>query len=96
LVELVKAYSNHADQVEHLRALLGLPKESAPRRPERAAKQAQKRLDRDGVAELEAAPASDASGAVVPQASIGMVGDFWLGDAVAEPPGLVLVLDDEE
>jgi lambda repressor-like predicted transcriptional regulator len=52
-VELVKAYSNHADHVERLRSLLDLPRATRPRR-ERPPKQAQKRLDPDGVAELVA------------------------------------------
>jgi transposase-like protein len=53
-VELVKAYSNHADHVEGLRSLLDLPGATRPRRPERPPKQAQKRLDPEGVAELVA------------------------------------------
>jgi hypothetical protein len=57
-VELVKAYSNQADHVERLRALLDLPQAARPRRLERPPKQAQKRLDPDGVARLVAAYAA--------------------------------------
>jgi transposase-like protein len=58
LVELVKAYSNHADHVERLRSLLELPQAARPSRSERPPKQAQRRLDAEGVAELVAAYAA--------------------------------------
>jgi DNA invertase Pin-like site-specific DNA recombinase len=55
LVELVKAYSNRADQVERLRSLLELPRAARPRKPGRAPKLAQRRLDPEGVTRLVAA-----------------------------------------
>ena len=57
-VELVKAYSNPADHVERLRSLLDLPRAARPELPERPPKQAQRRLDAEGVAELVAAYAA--------------------------------------
>jgi AraC-like DNA-binding protein len=54
-VDLVQAYSNLPDHVERLRALLDLPPAARPTLSERPAKQAQKRLDADGVARLIAA-----------------------------------------
>jgi lambda repressor-like predicted transcriptional regulator len=54
-VELVKAYSNHADHVERLRSLLDLPRAARLKTPERPPKQAQKRLDPEGIAGLVAA-----------------------------------------
>jgi DNA invertase Pin-like site-specific DNA recombinase len=57
-VDLVEAYSNHADHVERLRSLLELPQAARPSRSERPPKQAQRRLDPDGVAELVAAYAA--------------------------------------
>jgi DNA-directed RNA polymerase specialized sigma24 family protein len=57
-VELVKVYSNHADHVERFRLLLDLPRAATPSSPERTPKQAQRRLDAEGVAELVAAYAA--------------------------------------
>lgn len=54
-VDLVGAYSNPSDHVERLRSLLDLPRAARPRSTERPAKQAQTRLDPEGVAELVAA-----------------------------------------
>jgi AraC-like DNA-binding protein len=53
-VDLVQAYSNLPDHVERLRALLDLPQAARPTLSERPAKQAQKRLDADGVALIAA------------------------------------------
>jgi transposase-like protein len=54
-VELVKAYSNHADHVERFRLLLDLPRAARPRTLDRPPKQAQRRLDPEGIARLVAA-----------------------------------------
>jgi lambda repressor-like predicted transcriptional regulator len=51
-VDLVQAYSNLPEHVERLRALLDLPQAARPKRSERPPKQARKRLDVEGVAEL--------------------------------------------
>jgi hypothetical protein len=53
-VDLVRAYSNASDQVEHLRSLLDLPRAVRRERRQRAPKQAQTRLDSDEVAKLVA------------------------------------------
>jgi DNA invertase Pin-like site-specific DNA recombinase len=53
-VQLVKAYSNPADHVERLRSLVDLPRAARHSSPERPPRQAQRRLDADGVAELVA------------------------------------------
>ena len=57
-MDLVEAYSNLPDHVERLRALLTLPPATRSKRPARPPKQAQKRLDSNGVAELVAAYAA--------------------------------------
>lgn len=57
-MDLVVAYSNLPDHLERLRALLNLPQAATPNRSERPPKQAQKRLDPEGVAELVAAYAA--------------------------------------
>jgi lambda repressor-like predicted transcriptional regulator len=54
-VDLVQAYSNLPDHVERLRTLLDLPQAGRPTRSVRPPKQAQKRLDTEGVTELVAA-----------------------------------------
>jgi len=54
-VDLVQAYSNLPDHVERLRSLLEPPRAARLRGPERPPKQAQRRLNPDGVAELVAA-----------------------------------------
>jgi lambda repressor-like predicted transcriptional regulator len=54
-VDLVRAYSNPCDQVEHLRCLLDLPRVRRTERPIRPPKQDQKRLSPDEVADLVAA-----------------------------------------
>jgi hypothetical protein len=51
-VDLVRAYSNPSDQVEHLRSLLELPREVRRERRQRPPKQAQTRLDPEAVAQL--------------------------------------------
>jgi DNA invertase Pin-like site-specific DNA recombinase len=51
----VRAYSNPSDQVEHLRALLELPRAGRRERRQRPPKQAQTRLDSAQVAGLVAA-----------------------------------------
>lgn len=55
MVDLVRAYSNPSDQAEHLRALLELPRSVKRERRQRPPRQAQTRLDREGVAQLVAA-----------------------------------------
>jgi lambda repressor-like predicted transcriptional regulator len=55
MVDLVRAYSNLSDQVEHLRVLLALPRAADRERRQRPPKQAQTRLDRGAVAQLVAA-----------------------------------------
>jgi lambda repressor-like predicted transcriptional regulator len=54
-VDLVRAYSNPSDQVEHLRALMELPRAVRRERRQRPPKQAQTRLDREEIAHLVAA-----------------------------------------
>jgi lambda repressor-like predicted transcriptional regulator len=53
-VDLVRAYSNPSDQVERLRLLLELPRDARRERHQRPPKQAQTRLDPEGVTQLVA------------------------------------------
>jgi DNA invertase Pin-like site-specific DNA recombinase len=53
-VDLLKAYSNHADQTKRLRSLLDLPRSRPPRQP-RPPKQENHRLSAEQVAQLVAA-----------------------------------------
>jgi hypothetical protein len=54
-VDLVEAYSNHADHVERLRALLELPRATRPKAADKASKQTQRHLDPEEVDQLVAA-----------------------------------------